>query len=108
MKRMLDQKAIDELQELLSKISIDEYGYLEIEDSFNKEYPTWIIAYCPDLNSFFVTNQRHFFWESEEEFDSEEAGIYYFEHQTQRFMNVANQMVYTERIWLENTQKWYI
>ncbi len=82
--------------------------HVEIEELFNTKYPTWIIAFCPDTNSFFVTNERYFFWESEEEFDSEEAGIYYFEHQTQRFMNVANQMVYTERIWLENTQKWYI
>jgi len=82
--------------------------YLEIDEPFNTKYPTWIVAFCPDTNSFFVTNERHFFWESEEEFDSEEAGIYYFEHQTQRFMNVANQMVHTERIWLENTQKWYI
>lgn len=81
--------------------------HIEIEELFDTKYPTWIVAFYPDTNSFFVTNERHF-WESEEEFDSEEAGIYYFEHQTQRFMNVANQMVHTERIWLENTQKWYI
>lgn len=82
--------------------------YIKIEESFDTKYPTWIIAFCPDTTSFFVTNERHFFWESEEEFDSEEAGIYYFEHQVQQFMNVANQIIYTERVWLENTQKWYI
>jgi hypothetical protein len=82
--------------------------YLEIDEPFNTKYPTWIIAYCPDINSFFVTNERHFFWESEEEFDSEEAGINYFENHIQRFLTVANLRDYTERVWLENTQKWYI
>ena len=83
-------------------------NYIEIEESFDTKYPTWIIAFCPDTNSFFVTNERHFFWESEEEFDSEEAGINYFENHIQRFLTVANLRDYTERIWLENTQKWYI
>ena len=83
-------------------------GYIKIEESFDTKYPTWIIAFCPDINSFFVTNERHFFWESEEEFDSEEAGINYFENHIQRFLTVANLRDYTERIWLENTQKWYI
>ena len=83
-------------------------NYIEIEESFNTKYPTWIIAFCPDTNSFFITNERHFFWESEEEFDSEEAGINYFENHIQRFLTVANLRDYTERIWLENTQKWYI
>lgn len=82
--------------------------HIEIEESFDTKYPTWIIAFCPDTNSFFVTNERHFFWESEEEFDSEEAGINYFENHIQRFLTVANLRDYTERIWLENTQKWYV
>lgn len=83
-------------------------GHIKIEESFDTKYPTWIIAFCPDINSFFVTNERHFFWESEEEFDSEEAGINYFENHIKRFLTVANLRDYTERIWLENTQKWYI
>ena len=82
--------------------------HIEVEESFATKYPTWIIAFCPDTFSFFVTNERHFFWESEEEFDSEEAGINYFENHIQRFLTVANLRDYTERIWLENTQKWYI
>lgn len=82
--------------------------HIEIEEPFDTKYPTWIVAFCPDTNSFFVTNERHFFWESEEEFDSEEAGINYFENHIQRFLTVANLRDYTERVWLENTQKWYI
>lgn len=83
-------------------------NHVEVEEPFDTKYPTWIIAFCPDTNSFFVTNERHFFWESEEEFDSEEAGINYFENHIRRFLTVANLRDYTERIWLENTQKWYV
>lgn len=73
----------------------------EVKESFNTKYPTWIIAFCPDTNSFFVTNQRHFFWQSEEEFSSENDGINYFEH------NTANKILHTKKVWLENTSKWY-
>lgn len=83
-------------------------NYIEVKEPLDTKYPTWIIAFCPDTNSFFVTNKRHFFWESEEEFNSEEAGINYFENHIQRFLTVANLRDYTERIWLENTRKWYI
>jgi len=83
-------------------------NHVEIEEPFDTKYPTWIIAFCPDINSFFVTNERNFFWETEEEFDSEEAGINYFENHIQRFITVANLNDYTERVWLENTQKWYV
>lgn len=82
--------------------------HIEVNEPFNTKYPSWIIAFCPDTNSFFVTNERHFFWESEEKFESEEIGIHFFEHHIQYFINVANQMIYTERVWLENTEKWYI
>ncbi len=83
-------------------------NHVKIEEPFDTKYPTWIIAFCPDINSFFVTNERNFFWETEEEFDSEEAGINYFENHIQRFITVANLNDYTERVWLENTQKWYV
>ena len=92
--------------------------YMEIEEPFDTKHPTWIIAFCPDTDSFFVTNERHFFWESEEEFASEEAGIYYFEHQVQHYINIEKeimgQMMFGDKysdinmVWLENTQKWYI
>ena len=83
-------------------------NHVKIEEPFDTKYPTWIIAFCPDINSFFVTNERNFFWETEEEFDSEEDGINYFENHIQRFITVANLNDYTERVWLENTQKWYV
>lgn len=92
--------------------------YIEMEEPFDTKYPTWIIAFCPDTDSFFVTNERHFFWESEEEFDSEETGIYYFEHHVKHYINIEKeimgQMMFGDKfsdinmVWLENTQKWYI
>ena len=27
--------------------------YLEVDEPFNTKYPTWIVAYCPDEDSFF-------------------------------------------------------
>ena len=89
--------------------------YLEIDEPFNTKYPTWIIAYCPDDNCFFVTNERHFFWESEEEFDSEEEAIDYVKNNVEYFLEVSNGIqgqirpgiTIINRIWLENTGKFY-
>ena len=37
-------------------------NYVEVpkEYNFNTEFPTWIIAYCQDSDSWFVTNKRFF------------------------------------------------
>lgn len=82
--------------------------YREMSPDAMQPHNTWIIAFCPDATSFFVTDQRAFYWEFEKEFDSEQDGVRYFEDNVQYFINVANEMIYTERIWLENTQHWYI
>ena len=88
--------------------------YIEINEPFNTEYSTWIIAFCPDTDSFFVTNQRHFFYVFEEEFDTEEAAIDYFENCFEYFIEVENimmrNMIYgwdSNKVFLENTNKWY-
>ena len=89
--------------------------YLEIDEPFNTKYPTWIVAYCPDEDSFFVTNERHFFWESEEEFDSEEEAIDYVENHVGYFVELSKEIqgrmrsdrTIMNRIWLENTRKFY-
>ena len=90
--------------------------YLEIDEPFNTKYPTWIVAYCPDEDSFFVTNERHFFWESEEEFDSEEEAIDYVENHVGYFVELSKEIqgrmrsdrTIMNRIWLENTRKFYV
>ena len=89
--------------------------YLEVDEPFNTKYPTWIVAYCPDEGSFFVTNERHFFWESEEEFDSEEEAIDYVENHVGYFVELSKEIqgrmrsdrTIMNRIWLENTRKFY-
>lgn len=89
-------------------------SYIEINEPLNTKYPTWIIAFCPDTDSFFATNERHFFWESEEEFESEDVAIYYFEHQIQHFIDVEDRIISQmwfgktiDKVFLENTERWY-
>ena len=81
--------------------------YKEVKEPFNTNYKTYIIAFCPDTNSFFVTNERHFFWESDQDFDSEESAINYFESHVQEFADIASKVINTKKVWLENTAKWY-
>ena len=69
-----------------------ELYYEEVLEPFNTKYSTWIIAFCPDINSFFATNERHFFWESEENFESEQLAIEYFEHHINDFVKIRNEM----------------
>lgn len=89
--------------------------YIEVNESFSTEYQTYIIGYCPDIDEFFVTNQRHFFWETENEFTSEEDGVEYFESHIEYFVGVKNEILslifenkanYNDA-YLENTRKRY-
>ena len=88
----------------------------ELINGFGKEYNTYIIGYCPDTDSFFATNQRMFFWESEEEFASEREAVDFFEANIQKFVILKNEILnnvifgYTPihyKVWLDNTAKWY-
>lgn len=90
--------------------------YREMQPDAMQPHYTWIIAFCPDTDSFFVTNQRAFYWEFEKEFESEEEGIHYFEHQVQYFVDIENELMVpmllygwktVDKIFLENTNKWY-
>lgn len=75
--------------------------YIELKENenFSDTYPTWIIAYCVDINAFFVTNKRHFFWESESEFISEDMAIQYFTSHLKEFLKIRNKI-------LQNTGGW--
>lgn len=90
------------------------YIMLKDDEKFTDEYPTWIIAYCYDNDAFFVTNQRHFFWESEKEFESEQAAIDYFATDTREFIDIRNEIIRRVGGWnigfevyLMNTNKHY-
>ena len=92
--------------------------YIEVEESFATKYPTWIIAFCPDTDSFFVTNERCFFWEYEKEFGLEEDAIHYFGKHAKYFIKIEKEIMSgmmfgdkfkdIDKVWLENTHKWYI
>lgn len=67
---------------------IDYTEFKKLEDSFNKEYETYIIAFCPDIDLFFVTNQRHFYYEHEKEFIDKVSAIKYFDENIDEFVNI--------------------
>ena len=87
----------------MSYVSIPE-GY-----DFRTEFPTWIIAYCVDTNSWFCTNQRFFYYEYPDEFQCENDAVYYFENHVEEFVELTREMHpnKTNNVFLENTKKWY-
>lgn len=76
---------------------------------FSTEFPTWIIAYCVDTNSWFCTNQRFFYYEYPDEFKCENDAVYYFENHVEEFVELTREMYpnKTNNVFLENTKKWY-
>lgn len=75
---------------------------------------TYIIAFCPDTDSFFVTNQRYFYYECPLiEFENEDRCISYFEQHIFEFLAIRNQIMRgfgqkeSNRIYLENTKRSY-
>ena len=86
-------------------------AYVEIpeEHDFTTEFPTWIIAYCPDTDSWFCTNQRFFYYEYPDEFQCENDAINYFRNHIPKFFKLSREM-YPKRvdsIFLENTgEQW--
>lgn len=80
----------------------EEYG-------FNTEFPTWIIGYCPDTDSWFCTNKRFFYYEYPDEFQCENDAISYFRNHIPEFIKL-NKELYpkkTDRVFLENTMESY-
>ena len=89
--------------------------YEEMPSNASIPHNTWIIAFCPDSDSFFATNKRAFFWETEEEFNTEADAINYFEKQINYFLDVKNEIMSniilgwktSDKVYMENTHKWY-
>ena len=63
------------------------YESIPEEYDFNTKVSTWIIAFCPDTDSWFVTNQRFFYYEYEKEFATEDEGIAFFKNNPNIFYN---------------------
>ena len=85
------------------------YKTIPEEYDFTTEFPTWIIAYCIDTNSWFCTNQRFFYYEYPKEFECENDAIEYFRNHIPEFSALTREM-YPGRntdVFLENTrEKW--
>lgn len=75
---------------------------------FNTEFKTYIIAFCPDTDSWFVTNKRFFYYEYDKEFDTEEEGIKFFKDNPKIFydeeikMNAYRPSFRKNGVWLDN------
>lgn len=78
---------------------------------FSTEFPAYILAFCPDICSWFATNQRFFYYEYPMDFPNEDAAIGYFKRNPDVFMNLEKRMVsyrpsFLEGgVWLENTNE---
>ena len=78
---------------------------------FSSEFDTWILAFCPDSDSWFATNRRFFFYEYSMEFPNEKAAIDYFKRNPNEFLNLENNIgVYRPcfnkgGVWLDNTKE---
>lgn len=78
---------------------------------FSTEFPTYILGFCPDTNSWFATNQRFFFYEYSMDFPNEETAIEYFKRNPEVFYNLEKEMsiyhpsFYDGGVWLENTKE---
>lgn len=69
------------------------YIKLGQNENFNDIFPTWVIAYCPDNDSFFATNERYFYWESKEEFQNESDAINHFRSHLKEFWDVRKNIL---------------
>lgn len=87
------------------------YEKIPDEYDFSTEFPTYILGFCPDMNSWFATNQRFFFYEYPMDFPNEEAAIGYFKRNPEVFYNLEKEMItyrpsfYDGGVWLENTRE---
>ncbi len=78
---------------------------------FSTEFSTYILAFCPDTDIWFATNQRFFYYEYPMEFLTEEAAVDYFKRNSDEFLNLEKSMaVYRPSfrengVWLENTHE---
>lgn len=68
--------------------------YEELPDgvNFDTKFPTYILAFCPDTDSWFATNERYFFYEYPMGFSNEEAAIGYFIRNPEVFLKIEKEM----------------
>lgn len=60
---------------------------LRNNENFNDKRKTYIIAYCPDGDFFFISNERHFYWEYHKEFDTQMEAVKFFKNNKDFFFD---------------------
>lgn len=81
------------------------------EMNFSTEFSTYILAFCPDTDSWFATNQRFFYYEYPMDFPNEEAAISYFKRNPDVFLKLEESMevhrpsFFNGGVWLDNTKE---
>lgn len=82
---------------------------IQKEYDFSTEFPTWIIAYCPDTDSWFCTNKRFFYYEYPDEFQCEKDAVNYFKSHIAEFIKLNRELYpkQTDRVFLENSMESY-
>ena len=65
--------------------------------NFSTEFSTYILAFCPDTDSWFVTNKRFFYYEYPMEFPDESSAIEYFKKNAKIFLKLEENELYAYR-----------
>lgn len=65
--------------------------YIEINEDFSTKYQTYIISFCPDTDKFYISNERHSWWEFEKEFSSSKEAMEYIKSNREYFINKRNE-----------------
>lgn len=75
------------------------------------EFPTYILAFCPYTDSWFATNNRFFYYEYPQEFQTEADAIKYFKQNAKLFlseeirMDIQRHAFCDGGVFLENTHE---
>lgn len=78
---------------------------------FSTEFETFILAFCPDTDSWFATNKRFFYYEYPKDFPDEKSAIEFFKNNPAVFyeeearMQVYKPDFYLGKVRLENTDE---
>lgn len=60
--------------------------------NFDSVFETYILAFCPDTDSWFATNKRFFYCEYPKEFPDEKSAIAFFKENSKIFLDLEKEM----------------
>jgi len=68
-------------------------AYVEVQGNFSEEFPTYVIGYCPDTNSWFITKQRYWFFQFDNEFNTYNEALDFFNDNQEMILNKQNEIL---------------